>query len=515
MKTFKLLLFALFISMVSVAQTNLLSNGDFESVGYLTGSGTSFTLSGWNFSSGKDFFNETVNVISGSQTLRMGGGPTDGGIIFQLCKVTPGAIYRLGYTARTMDVTGTSGSSSSYSTGTLYGNIYQGNYKCTPTPTYLIKGSSVSKTITNSPQTVEFTVPTGCDTVRVNFYKDKYFVYLDDVSLYQLTASTIAISGANSYFYNGQPQGPATATATGSTGAITYSYLGVNGTTYAASSTPPTEAGNYTVTATVAGTSTYAAASATMAFTITHLTNGNYVANGDFEAASWTAGVPSSWLIPSYSTSTYYNPALSNVIGGTQSLFLGNPTSSCELYQVFSLEAGVTYRFGFTGRLLDATGPSGGTLSLVNTTQPTLWATIKEYTTAAKQLTSASVNSGTNASPVVEFTVGTNTMVKLDFYKNYKYVYIDDVFIQKKSTSALNSIPSNVQFRNIDKKNIEISGDDFSTVSVVSIVGKIVYKQAVNSTQFIINTDGFVPGVYCFVLTLKNGKTVSIKQTIG
>jgi hypothetical protein len=64
--------------------------------------------------------------------------------------------------------------------------------------------------------------------------------------------STITVTGTNSFTYSGSPQGPATSTPTGSTGGVTYSYVGTGGTIYGPSSTPPTGAGSYTVTATLA-----------------------------------------------------------------------------------------------------------------------------------------------------------------------------------------------------------------------------------------------------------------------
>jgi hypothetical protein len=81
--------------------------------------------------------------------------------------------------------------------------------------------------------------------------------------------STITITGANqTYIYNGQPQGPTTATTTGSTGAVTYSYSGIMSTTYTASATRPSAIGTYQVIATVAADSLYGAASTGYVFTI-------------------------------------------------------------------------------------------------------------------------------------------------------------------------------------------------------------------------------------------------------
>lgn len=81
-------------------------------------------------------------------------------------------------------------------------------------------------------------------------------------------ASTVAVN-VGSYTYNASPQGPSSATITGSSGAVTWSYAGVSGTTYGPSATLPTNAGSYTATATVAADANYnSASSSATAFTI-------------------------------------------------------------------------------------------------------------------------------------------------------------------------------------------------------------------------------------------------------
>ena len=73
-----------------------------------------------------------------------------------------------------------------------------------------------------------------------------------------------------SYQYTGSPQGPTTATNTGTGTTYTFSYTGVSPTVYPTSSIRPTNVGSYTVTATVAavGGNYFTASSAPTAFTI-------------------------------------------------------------------------------------------------------------------------------------------------------------------------------------------------------------------------------------------------------
>ncbi|WP_191963368.1 YDG domain-containing protein [Flavobacterium luteum] len=83
-------------------------------------------------------------------------------------------------------------------------------------------------------------------------------------------ASTISVTGATSFVYNAALQGPSTATVTGSTGLVTYSYEGVSPTTYDASNAKPKNVGDYTVTATVAADDNYLTAnSGAISFSIT------------------------------------------------------------------------------------------------------------------------------------------------------------------------------------------------------------------------------------------------------
>jgi len=78
--------------------------------------------------------------------------------------------------------------------------------------------------------------------------------------------SSVTAPTVGAYTYTGSPQGPNSgATATGSTGAVTYSYVGTGSTTYSASAIQPTNAGTYTATATVVTDSNYNAASSTAA----------------------------------------------------------------------------------------------------------------------------------------------------------------------------------------------------------------------------------------------------------
>jgi len=66
---------------------------------------------------------------------------------------------------------------------------------------------------------------------------------------------TVTVTAAGPFTYNGLAQGPNAATNSGTGSSYTFSYVGVSGTTYGPSATRPTNAGNYTATATIADSS--------------------------------------------------------------------------------------------------------------------------------------------------------------------------------------------------------------------------------------------------------------------
>jgi hypothetical protein len=91
----------------------------------------------------------------------------------------------------------------------------------------------------------------------------------------KLTPTITVTPAVGGYTYVGSMQGPGVSEVNtgGSTGEVTLSYAGTGSTSYGSSSTPPTSAGTYTVTAMVAADSTYnQASSSPTAFTIAKAT---------------------------------------------------------------------------------------------------------------------------------------------------------------------------------------------------------------------------------------------------
>lgn len=75
--------------------------------------------------------------------------------------------------------------------------------------------------------------------------------------------SYVTVGGISNYVYNGLGQGPSSVTTIGSTGLVTYTYTGINGTTYGPSNSKPSNAGYYKVVASLAADNVYNAATST------------------------------------------------------------------------------------------------------------------------------------------------------------------------------------------------------------------------------------------------------------
>jgi hypothetical protein len=127
--------------------------------------------------------------------------------------------------------------------------------------------------------------------------------------------STVTVTGSQSYIYTGSPQGPATATVTGSTGAVTYSYSGTGSTSYTPTALPPTAAGTYQVVATVAADSNYQIATSTAyAFSIGKAT---LTITADPQTVPYGTAVNTVTAAGSYTPTGFVNAENAAVISGS------------------------------------------------------------------------------------------------------------------------------------------------------------------------------------------------------
>jgi len=141
--------------------------------------------------------------------------------------------------------------------------------------------------------------------------------------------SSVTNPTVGSYTYSGSAQGPnSSAVATGSTGAISYSYAGTGATSYGPNATPPTDAGTYIVTATVAEDANYnSAMSSGAAFAIAKasqtITFGSLAAKTYGDAPFALTATASSALTVSYASS---DPTVAGVAGNLVTILKAGTT---------------------------------------------------------------------------------------------------------------------------------------------------------------------------------------------
>ena len=201
---------------------------------------------------------------------------------------------------------------------------------------------------------------------------------------------TITVTPVGTYTYNGSPQGPNTVTKGGSTGAVTYSYVGVNGTSYTASPTQPTNDGNYTVTASVAADANYnAASSSATAFSI--FSTGNIIS--DTNVSSLTLSASSDLSVSTGYTLTIDANTTVNSVTLAPGAKLTLNSSRTLTTGTLTLQSDATG----TGTFVD----NGGTLNATTTNvQQYLSSGRNWYISSPLSGTTSAVFSATNANPL-------------------------------------------------------------------------------------------------------------------
>ncbi|MFM6995352.1 MAG: MBG domain-containing protein [Sediminibacterium sp.] len=149
----------------------------------------------------------------------------------------------------------------------VYSGLAQGPNASTKTGstgivTYSYSGNGTTK------YTATSNAPTNVGTYKVTASlaaDDNNNAVISDAFEFEITKATpvINISGLAVFTYNGKPQAPENATVYGSTGTVTYSYVGVGTTIYTSSSIRPKNSGEYQVIANITADNNYTATSST------------------------------------------------------------------------------------------------------------------------------------------------------------------------------------------------------------------------------------------------------------
>ena len=186
---------AVFLSSFCTAQTygpNLVVNGDFESSGWTSGQ----VPPSWTVTSGANATGYNIepvagyNGISGTQSLREGSGYMS---IYQDITVEAGASYHFGFTSRSSDAAGPSGSTLTGTNNvTMEIRNVIGGAPQSPALKYFVNTGN-----TNVSGTSDFTATTNT-TIRVTVYKSAKIVYIDDVFVSKnLSTAVLNVSEGN------------------------------------------------------------------------------------------------------------------------------------------------------------------------------------------------------------------------------------------------------------------------------------------------------------------------------
>ena len=152
----------------------------------------------------------------------------------------------------------------------------------------------------------------------------------------------------------------------------------------------------------------------------------NLVKNGDFESETqfefWDkTSTPQS-------NNLALEGDLNRVISGAKSMRMTGASAWSQNTQTITVEGGKTYKFGMTGRILDAAGESGGA-----STGRTLSLAIREVNNADNVYATAgpiTVGSDTKVEGTVDIPAGV-TQVQLIISKANGIAYVDDVFFME------------------------------------------------------------------------------------
>ena len=276
-----------------------------------------------------------------SSTLTGGAASVDGTFAFTTPSTTPG----LGAASQSVTFSPTDSTHYSTATTTVTVTVNKATPTITTAPTataitygQTLNNSTLSGTFLNAagatvPGTLAFTSPStmpnaGTNNESVTFTPNDTTNYSNGSTSVNVVVNkatpSVTVTGTTRFTYSGSPQGPASATTGGSTGTVTYNYAGSGGMSYSGT-TPPTNAGSYTVTATVAADSNHnSASSSAAAFSIDKVSQ-----TIDFTLASSVAisagtlaleGTATSGLTVNYASS---NSTIASVSGATLTLHQG------------------------------------------------------------------------------------------------------------------------------------------------------------------------------------------------
>lgn len=208
-------------------------------------------------------------------------------------------------------------------------------------------------------------------------------------------------------------------------------------------------------------------------------------------------------------SNTVIETILDNVISETKCIRFSNVNSGqfANVNQVVTVVSGETYRFMYTGRVLDAAGPSGGTY----TAPRALNGEVRSGNLAAGAiLLNLKIEQGTDITVSGEFTVPEGvTQVFVRLIKSFGICYADDVAIQLKDiTSGLNKDLKHHAIKVITKNDNSISvlsEDPLKQLRLMNICGQTIYSVKGSDIQTEISLNNITKGIYIIEGITENG----------
>lgn len=198
---------------------------------------------------------------------------------------------------------------------------------------------------------------------------------------------------------------------------------------------------------------------------------------------------------------------LDRVISGSVSVRFTNVNDGQwgNVNQVVNVQPLATYKFGFTGRVLDAAGPSGGTY----TAPRALKGEVKSYDgSPGGLLLELVIEQGTDIAVSGEFQVPEGvTQVYIRLIKSFGICYADDVILQMKDDigTALNSLSSNFKVIPNGDNSITIRSDEaLKNIRIINIYGQTILNTTTTNERINLPHNA-TKGIYIVEATTEKG----------
>jgi len=212
----------------------------------------------------------------------------------------------------------------------------------------------------------------------------------------------------------------------------------------------------------------------------------------------------SPWTFSAYNTAL--DTTLDRIISGTQTLRLTgvNDGAVGSVGQTINVSSEGTYKFGYTGRALDAVGPSGGVCTPPRAIKGKVFST----DSGGELLLELVIAQGTDMAVSDEFVVPEGiTQVYVQITKSFGICFADDVILQMKDDigTALNSLSSNFKVIPNGDNSITIRSDEaLKNIRIINICGQTILNTTTTNERIMLPRNA-TQGIYIVEATTVKG----------